>query len=203
MARYTWQPHSCSTLIYSLIRKGTCVMLRDNDNNDRRYGDARHCENASCNRYCCKRCCPVCPPEQRSCNLSGIQAQLHGAARALLENNSNVVFDKMINQSNPNIQYDDFTGEFILPPNRSYYVSWEAAVDGSETVQSIDFCVVVNNAMISVSSSSQVTCQMSGTALITTGKTPGRLSLMNVSGDTVRYTAALVQANIVIAGITC
>lgn len=95
------------------------------------------------------------------------------------------------------------TGEFTLPSNGSYYVSWEVAIDGAETVQSIDFCVVVNSVMISVSSSSQVTCQLSGTALITTGKTPGRLSLVNISGDTVRYTEALVQANIVIAGITC
>lgn len=180
-------------------------MLRDNDNdNDNRgHGDVRNCENTSCNRCCCKRCCPVCPPEQRSCNLSGVQVQLCGAARALLENNSNVVFDKMVNQSNPRIQYNDMTGEFTLPSNGSYYVSWEVAINGSETVQSIDFCVVVNNVMISVSSSSQVTCQLSGTALITTGKTPGRLSLVNISGDTVRYTEASVQANIVIAGITC
>lgn len=70
------------------------------------------------------------------------------------------VFDKIINQSNLRIQYNDKTREFTLPSNRSYYVSWEADIDGSETVQSVDFCVVVNNAMISVSSSSQVTCQL-------------------------------------------
>ena len=116
MAQYTWQLHSCSILICSLIRKGTCVMLRDNDNDNRGHGDVRNCENTSCNRCCCKRCCPVCPPEQRSCNLSGVQVQLCGAARALLENNSNVVFDKIVNQSNPRIQYNDMTGEFTYHP---------------------------------------------------------------------------------------
>ena len=114
-------------------------MLRDNDNDNRGHGDVRNCENTSCNRCCCKRCCPVCPPEQRSCNLSGVQVQLRGAARALLENNTNVVFDKMVNQSNPRIQYNEMTGEFTLPSNRSYYVSWEVAIDGSETVQSMIF----------------------------------------------------------------
>lgn len=181
-------------------------MLKDKDYNDR-IRDVEQCStNPSCCKGCCKckrTCCCVCPPGPPGPGtFSGAQAQLQGAAREILENKGNVLFDKVLNQSNPNIQYDNNTGEFTLPPGKNYYVSWEVAIDGTEFDQSVDFGVAVNRLVISVASSTQVTCMLSGTALVSTGREPGKLTLVNVSENTVRYAAASVQANIVIIGLT-
>lgn len=178
-------------------------MLKDKYDNDRECGVEQCSASPSCCKGCCKRtCCCVCPPgPPRPGTFSGVQAQLQGASSGLLGNHGNVLFDKVINQSNPDIGYDKNTGEFTLPPNRNYYVSWEVAIDGTELVQSVDFGVAVNHAVIAVGSSAQVTCLFSGTALVSAGREPEKLTIVNISKGTVRYAAASVQANIVIVGL--
>lgn len=176
-------------------------MLKDKDYNDGMRDSTQCSPCPSCCKGCCRHTCCVCPPKKPEPGaFSGIQAQLQGAAGEILENNSNIMFDKVLNHSNPGIQYNSGTGEFILPPNKNYYVSWEVAIDGTDVTQSVDFGVAVNGFLAAVSSSTQVTCLLTGTALVTTGKEPGKLTVMNVSENTVRYAATTVQVNIVIIG---
>ena len=131
-------------------------------------------------------------------NLGGIQAQLSDSANVLIENNNAVLFNTVTNQASPDISYNSISGEFLLPADKNYYVNWWTAVDGTEFTPVIEFSVAMNGIPTSVAVSPQVTCQLSGSALVSVGNNPEFLSLLNVSGNTVRYAATSVQASIVI-----
>lgn len=160
---------------------------------------------SSCD-YCTSCPCPVCsacPPEcctpaGRGAFLNGFQAQLNNAADMLLEENHNVVFNLVINQASSNIIYNNITGQFTLSANKNYYVSWWVAVNGSDTVSSVEFAAAINNSAFAIASSPLVTCQLSGSALIPVAIEPQILSIMNVSKNPVRYAVTAIQANIVI-----
>ncbi len=159
------------------------------------------------NLYSICRCrCFPCPARSvrpsGPIGFSGIQVQLQGSADALLEDRGNIRFNAVLHRSSQNIRYNSLTGEFTLSGNRSYYVSWWVAVDGTDSTSSAEFAVVRNNALISVSSSPQVTCQLSGTALFASGLAPELISLKNVSRNTIKYAPTSVQANLVILDLT-
>lgn len=143
---------------------------------------------------------PTGPPGPAgSGGLSGIQLELSQSAGVLIGDGRNVLFDRVVNQPSPGISYLGETGEFILPPDKNYFVSWWAAVDGTEFTAAVEFAVTVGGVPFSVSASPQVTCQLSGTALVTVQSAPERLSLVNRSGNTIRYAPVSVQSGIVIA----
>lgn len=131
--------------------------------------------------------------------FSGIQLELSRSPGILIGNGHPVLFDKVVNQPSPDISYLGETGEFILSSDKNYFVSWWAAVDGTEFSAAVEFAITVNGVPFSVSASPQVTCQLSGTALVTVQAAPERLALVNRSGNTIRYAPVSVQAGIVIA----
>lgn len=174
-------------------------MQRDSDNNCR---NKQRCRNVPSRGYC-GNCCPACHPAPPHHNtLGGIQYQLQGAAKDMVSNNNNILFDTAVNKSSSDICYDSQTGEFVLPPNKQYYISWWAAVDGTGSDQNVELAVSVNHQPFSIGASPQVTCQVSGSALVTAGSSPEILTLVNISGNTIRYAATSVQANILILTIS-
>lgn len=133
--------------------------------------------------------------------LGGIQVQLENAPEELLPNNSNVLFNSVISNLSPDISYNNSTGEFILLGNKNYYVAWWVAVNGTDSNISdtnVEFSIVVNNTSVAIGACPHVTCQVSGTSLISVNSIPKTLSLMNVSGGYIRYASTSIQANIVI-----
>lgn len=130
--------------------------------------------------------------------LSGIQVQLQNAEGIMIENQADVLFDVVINQPGPDISYNSDTGECFLPADKSFYISWWIAVDGTETVSCPEFAVTVDDRVIAIATSPLVTCQLTGSALISGQPVPSVLSLRNVSRDRVRYAQTSVQANLVI-----
>lgn len=137
-------------------------------------------------------------PAGASNSLSGIQAQLIGAANTLIESNHNVLFNDLLNQASSDITYNAATGEFLLPENKTYHVTWWIAVNGTETVPVIEFAVALDSIPFAVAASPQVTCQLCGFGLVSVASSPKTLSIMNVSGDFIRYAATSIQADIVI-----
>lgn len=158
-----------------------------------------HCHTDCGPQNCgCPECCPepVCPPGTAA--LSGIQVQLSGAASEVLESSHNVLFDTVINQPGLNITYNSLTGEFMLPANKNYFVSWWAAVDGTGFNLIVEFSVVVDGNTLAAGVSPPVTCQVNGTALVSTGSVAQMLTLQNTSKNSIRYANSSRQANIVI-----
>lgn len=133
-----------------------------------------------------------------SSRLGGMQAQLSRSVNGLLANKENVIFDAIISQTSSDISYNSVSGEFSLPANKNYSVSWWVSVDGTELTPVIEFSVAINGYPIAVVSSPQVTCHLSGTALISVGDGADLLTLINVSGNTVRYADTSTQAGITI-----
>lgn len=175
---------------------------------DKNYGHRKNFSMQNQNYSLSSKCClcqqcsqPLCPPKPPKLFSGGIQVQLQNAAHALAVQNRAIIFDTII-QSNSDIIYDSTIGKFILPSTATYFISWWAAVDGTETTAMIDFAVAVDDTTISIGSSPQVTCQISGSAFVPVGVTPARLSVMNVSGNAIRFANTSVQANIVILKLT-
>lgn len=152
---------------------------------------------------CCgkKIVCPKPPPKPcpaKPTKLSGLQMQLVQAADLVTEDGANVLFNMVISQPSPDISYDSMTGEFLLPAGKNYYISWWVVTNGTETVSSVEFTVVVDEIFIAVGASPLVTGQLSGSALITGKAGISVLSLRNTSNDRIRYAKTSVQAGLVI-----
>ena len=144
---------------------------------------------------------PLPPKPEIRRDLGGIQAQLTGLSGVLALEHQNILFDAVLNQSNTSITYDSSTGEFLLAERKNYYVSWWAAIDGTEVTSTIAFAVALGGTPISSAMSPQVTAQLSGSALVTVGNHSDRLSIINTSGNTVRYAETEIQAGIVLVEI--
>lgn len=138
----------------------------------------------------------ICQPKKK--NINGVQMQLENGSQSLLGDNSNVLFDTVINWASPVMKYSSTTGEFLLPGNKSYLVTWWVAVDGTGYSPLVEFAVVVDDELVVIGSSPLVTGQISGSALISTSRGAKTLSLRNVSGGIIRYAQTTIQADIVI-----
>lgn len=132
--------------------------------------------------------------------LGGMQAQLDGAGGILIQNKQNIIFNNILRNLSPDIYYDSSTGYFHLPRDRKYYVNWWVSVDGTETTTQIEFAVAIDDVPVSISSSPQVTSQITGMALVHTDAAVAKLSLINVSQNIIRFAEASVQAGIAILG---
>ena len=155
---------------------------------------------------CCRKKIICSGPRPLPCpagsnGLSGIQVQLVNSAGHVIEDQAGVLFDSVINRPGLDITYNSCTGEFLLPAGKTYYISWWVAVNGTETVSFPEFAVTVEDQVIAIGTSPLVTCQLSGTALVTNRLVPAVLSLRNVSNDRVRYGETSVQANLVIVEV--
>lgn len=172
-------------------------MLRGNDDYKRNGGGLQCCDCQACK--CGRRCCTSCPPTPPPSHTpAAMQLQLQGAARVLAGNNQNILFDTDINRLNDSITYNEKTGEFRLPPNQHFFVSWWVAVDGTESATNVEFAVSVDHIPFAVGASPLATGQVSGSALVTTESDAKTIAVVNVSGNDIRYAANSVQANIVI-----
>lgn len=152
-------------------------------------------DNQDCRTPCARRC--PCSGGG-SVFLSGFHAQLNNAANRRIEDTHNVLFNLVTSRASSDITYNSATGEFTLCANKNYYVSWWIAVNGTDTAPIIEIAAVVDGVCVAIATSPQVTCQLSGTALISAKRVPQTLAIMNTTGDPIRYAATSIQANIVI-----
>lgn len=172
-------------------------MQRGNDDYKWNDSELQCCDCTACK--CVKRCSPACPPTPPpSRTPAGIQLQLQGAARVLLENSHNILFDTDINRLSCDITYNEQSGELILPPNHYYYISWWVVVDGTESAANVEFAVSVDHIPFAVGALPLATGQVSGSALVSTESDAKTIAIVNVSGNDIRYAANSVQANITI-----
>lgn len=133
--------------------------------------------------------------------LGGIQAQLDDAEVTILPNGDNVIFNTVLNDQSPNIDYDTTTGEFTITQPGNYLVNWWVAVDGAGPATTISFAVALNNIPYSIASSPIVSDQLSGDALVTVAAVPTVVTLINFTGEDAFIAGTPVQANIVITEV--
>ena len=113
-------------------------------------------------------------------------------------NNTNVIFDTVLNNQSSNISYHSTTGEFTITKKGNYFVTWWVVTDGSNQFPAVYFSLKVTGNPDVISASPIVTGQVSGSAFITVSNTPSTLTLVNTSLNSIDYAALAVQANIVI-----
>lgn len=152
-------------------------------------------------------CKPVHIPEPHiHAALSGIQTQLSGADGTTIANGAPVLFNAIVNNPSPDIEYTAATGEFIIRKPGNYIVSWWVNTDGAGTAGFAIFSVVVANGQFISASSPfpQTTLQLNGIALLTINTTmiPAHVRLLNTSGDIVTYGVSAIQANMAIVEVT-
>lgn len=133
--------------------------------------------------------------------LTGIQAQLTEAGGTILANESNVVFDSVLNDQSSDIDYDGVTGEFTITAPGNYYVDWWVGTDGAGPSTTVGFAIEVNGVLYSESASPIVSGLLSGEALVTVTAVPTIVTLVNVTGEDVFVPVTSVQANIVITQV--
>ncbi len=139
-----------------------------------------------------------------NCFIGGIQVEGICLGGSDIDNENNVVFNKILNVQSDNISYDSTTGEFTITKPGNYYVDWWIAVvsNGGTSATSVNFTIKVNGISYSTASSPALTGQLSGEALVTVTNTPAIITLVNTTGSTVSIPATLpVQANMVIAEV--
>lgn len=165
----------------------------------KRKNNKYNCDPHNTNCYC-KHCPQKCSSYYSDTNSSNpnIQAELNNSPQILLNTSSKVLFNKVKNESNSNILYNTSKGEFLLPRNKNYYVSWWTSINGTQFSPNVELSIAINNIPISTAFSPQVTCQLSGSAFIPAGNNQKLLSLINTSDGYIRYANTSIQANIVI-----
>jgi hypothetical protein len=113
-----------------------------------------------------------------------------------------VIFNNLLTDQSLNINYNSGTGQFTILQAGNYYVTWWVATDGAAPATTVSFGLSLNGGGPIIGSSSIVSGQVNGSALIVVGATPATLELVNATGETVFIPATTVQANIVIVEVS-
>lgn len=164
-------------------------------------------QGCSCNT--CQRKCNICQPESPKTpnpvcceNKSvGIQVALQNTESEILAADGNIVFDTIVNGVGQGINYNLETGEFLIKRPGNYNVNWQISVEGSDTSRFINIGVKVNDESQSSMSMPMTAGTFGSAALISTQKVNTKLSLFNNTGDTIRLSRNLPNANIVITSL--
>lgn len=134
--------------------------------------------------------------------LSGLQVQLQGSSSGTVGNDSNVLFDTIINAPTSGIAYNSGTGTFTVSEAGNYYISWWVNADGAQMQTTVEFGIEITaggTGTISAASYSPITSiQLNGNALISVTTIPTEFVLTNNSGATVQYGLSSIQANLTI-----
>lgn len=130
--------------------------------------------------------------------VSGIQAQLNNGENAILADQDPVVFNALVNDQSPTIDYNTTTGDFTITKAGTYAISWWVVTDGSSEFTNMNFSIAIGGTPYSMGTSPIVSGQVSGFELITVGSVPATISLVNNSGNDILIANTPVQANIVI-----
>lgn len=127
----------------------------------------------------------------------GIQLQ-RTASELTLDDNQPVIFNSIISSLNPNISYNQATGEISLSKAGNYFVSWSVQLGGSITAPMMRFGLQINSTQIIEASSDLLALQLSGQALIPVTAVPTTFTLLNISGGSVVYANAPVAADLIV-----
>ena len=139
-------------------------------------------------------------PSGLNSNLGGIQVQLTEEGFPLIDTNDSILFNNVLNQSNPDINYNPLDGSFEFLKNNTYYASWWAIFDGS--LDTTEISLSFTNNITSVNSSMPiVTGQISGSALVSISNAPEKWYLKNISTSAIQFSTMADKANLTILGI--
>lgn len=144
---------------------------------------------------------PTPPPEPRvicDCKRLGIQMSLQETEAQILPDGAPVVFDTLIHQVDGGIAYDGDSGAFTIAEPGDYLVHWQVILGGTEKTRFATFGITVDDVLHSGFPLPVTTGMLSHTALITTTEENSVFKLVNFTGDTVRLSRHLPNANIVI-----
>lgn len=136
-----------------------------------------------------------------SCKTAGIQAQLETANPININHQDTIKFDKILNHSDQNINYNQQTGIFHLPVTGTYQINWDISVEGSYQKPYIRFAILASNKIQGESTLPITVGQLSGTCLLTIKK-PTDVSLINNTEDIVQLSRYTPVANITISKIS-
>ncbi len=129
----------------------------------------------------------------------GIQAQLTDAATTVLADGSPVLFNVVLNNTDPAaITYDPATGVFTINQPGTYLVTWWLSVTGAGASPFVRVSAVLNGGTSFPADTPQITDQLDGTALITVTSAPATISIVNQTGDVVFIGATPEQGNVTI-----
>lgn len=127
----------------------------------------------------------------------GMQLQ-RVAAEFTIDDNQPVLFNSVVSNANPNINYDSATGEISLLGAGNYFVSWSVQLNGSVSSTVLRFGIQINNSQIIETGTDLLALQLSGQALISVTAVPTTFVLLNLSGGTVVYASAPVVADLIV-----
>ncbi len=129
-----------------------------------------------------------------------------GSSGGTVEDNTNVLFDTVINAPASAITYNAGTGAFSITQAGNYYISWWVNADGAGASTFIDFAIQITSGgsgVIEAASPAPITTlQLNGSALITATSLPLIFGLINNTGEEVNYGTSPVQANLTIIQVT-
>lgn len=132
--------------------------------------------------------------------IEGVQVQLQGATSIVLDTEP-VIFDTLIADQSPAIEYDNATGEIIITRSGTYYISWWVAADGAGPATTIDLTLRTSTGIEISASSPIVSGVVTGNALIDVNAsigTPVIVQLVNTTGEDLFIAPTTVKADLTI-----
>lgn len=135
--------------------------------------------------------------------LEGLEVQLRGAVTTIASG-APVMFDTIVTDQSPFIDYNALTGEIIITETDVFYINWWVSADGIEGVSPISFSVITSAGDNVPASTPIVTGQLSGNALVPISASPDSpviLQLVNNTDTTIGFGLTPIKADLTIMNV--
>lgn len=138
-------------------------------------------------------------PQGEPSQLTGLQLQLDSDREPFtVENNDPIIFNNIISNLSPSLSYDATNGTITINENGVYYISWWVAVDGSTIANFISLAISTSTGELIEASTSILSDQISGNALLNVTSAPITFQLINVTGNDIFIDDSPIQADLTI-----
>lgn len=132
----------------------------------------------------------------------GAQYQLVESEQESISVNNPVVFNTLISNNSPVINYNLTNGEFTLNETGLYYVAWSFATNGAGFSSFVSMGIEIVGVTTINNTATFPATNITGTALVDVVTAPQVIRLINTSLDSVTIDVVPVQANISIVHLT-
>lgn len=169
-----------------------------------KYNGTHQCE------CCCDCSCPTPhpqPPKPKPdpdpvvCSKSALQVILKETEAQIIDIGDNILFDTVLVQIGDDIVYDPETGEITLKKAGNYKISWQVILGGSDTTRFVNFGIKLNGESYHDFPLPVTAGLLTSDLLLTTENADAVITLFNNTGDKVRLSRHLPNANLVIISI--
>ena len=173
---------------------------------------SNNCCGGCCNTICCMGPIgprgatgptgPIGPTGATSTQLlAGTQYQLT-RCKDTITTGDPIIFNTLIENTSPNISYNNSNGRFTLSATGVYYVSWNVQTSGAGPSTFVALGIEIIGKTTIQNSVNLPLTQISGNAIINVTTTPTRIRLINTTGQDLFIDTVPVQANISIIHLT-